>query len=244
VSSSRGDLLDDETANRFRQLEAPRSDAAQEPTCTRATQRFDGLLAPGEKPPLRASASAFQPPPEKTASIPVDVGAYHAVPRNDCPRCERPNNLFDKICVGCGTRLDTAEARAHNEKLWCAGQAAAEPDEVPAPPAAPEAADPLTQAMLARREELEALAAREMGRRPRRAGEQIALWRAIMRRGLEEDNRFEEEFATRKSRANLPVSAAVVLALFLLATLMGCGLRWWHLPVALAIGVLLVRRPR
>ena len=51
-------------------------------------------------------------------SISVDEEGFKAVPRNDCPRCERPNNLFDRKCVNCGARLDTPAARAYNEKLW------------------------------------------------------------------------------------------------------------------------------
>jgi hypothetical protein len=86
---------------------------------------------------------------------------------------------------------------------------------------------------------LEELAAREMSRRPRRAGEQISLWRSMTGRGR---NLFDEESAGSRSSGNLPIIAAVSLALFLLSSLLVYGPRWWHLPVVLGVGLLLVRR--
>ena len=231
--------MDDETINRFRQIEGPRSDAPDEPDHTPTSERFDVLLAPGEKPPANRLSSAFRPPPEGSSSIPVDAEGFNAVPRNDCPRCERPNNLFDRTCVNCGTRLDTPEARAHNEKLWRASQTAVESQEPVREPSAPEAPGLSAQQQAAIRIELEALAAREMGRHPRRAGEQIALWRFIMGRNVAPPNEYRVEL---KSTGNLPVIAAVVLALFLLGSLMVYGPRLWHLPVVVGVGLLLVRR--
>jgi hypothetical protein len=55
-------------------------------------------------------------------------------------------------------------------------------------------------------------------------------------------NPFDEEGAGPRSRGNLPVVAAVALALFLLSSLLVYGPRWWHLPVVLGVGLLLVRR--
>jgi hypothetical protein len=231
--------MDDETRDRFRQLEGPRSDSPAGPTQTRTSQRFDALLAPGEKPPVTRPTSAFRPPAEESDSVAVDAEGFNAVPRNDCPRCERPNNLFERRCVNCGTRLDTPAARAHNEKVWRAGLPESKPQEsapeLPAP-----GGKPLTpQQEAARRAALEELAAREMGRRPRRAGEQIALWRAITGQAA---SPVDPESSTSGPRGNLPVVAAVALGLFLLGSLMVYGPRLWHLPVVVGVGLLLVRK--
>jgi hypothetical protein len=86
---------------------------------------------------------------------------------------------------------------------------------------------------------LEELAAREMSRRPRRAGEQISLWRSMTGRGR---NPFDEESTGSRSSGNLPVIAAASLALFLLSSLLVYGPRLWHLPVVIGVGLLLVRR--
>ena len=231
--------MDDETRDRFRQLEGPRSEAADEPAHTATSDRFDVVLAPGEKPPATRLSSAFRPPAEDGSSIAVDAQGFEAVPRNDCPRCERPNNLFDRTCVNCGARLDTPAARTYNEKLWRASRPDAEAQKPARERPAPEAGglSPEQQATL--RAELEALAAREMGRHPRRAGEQIALWRFIMGRNVAPP---DEERAGFGPRGNLPVLAAVVLALFLLGSLMVYGPRLWHLLVVVGVGLLLVRR--
>jgi hypothetical protein len=231
--------MDDETLNRFRQLEGPRSDAADEPAHSPTSDRFDVVLAPGEKPPLGRPSSAFRPPTEGHMSISVDAEGFKAVPRNDCPSCERPNNLFDRKCVNCGARLDTGEARAYNEKLWRASQPESgqqgSASELPVPGGKP--LSPQQEA--ARRAALEELAAREMGRRPRRAGEQISLWRSMMGGGA---SAFDEEPSTFRPSGNLPVITAVALALFLLGSLMVYGPRLWHLPVVVGVGLLLVRR--
>jgi hypothetical protein len=129
--------------------------------------------------------------------------------------------------------------RAYNEKLWRAslpesGQQGSAP-ELPVPGAAP--LSPQQEA--ARRAALEELAAREMCRRPRRAGEQISLWRSMLGGGA---NAFDEEPTTFRSSGNLPVITAVTLALFLLGSLMVYGPRLWHLPVVVGVGLLLVRR--
>jgi hypothetical protein len=231
--------MDDETRDRFRQLERPRVDAPDDPPHTATSDRFDVVLAPGEKPPADHPSSAFRAPAEVHARVTVDSEGFKAVPRNDCPRCERPNNLFDRKCINCGARLDTPAARAHNEKLWRAGQPEGQLAQpmpgVPAPQR--EMLSPQQEA--ARRAALEELAAREMSRRPRRAGEQISLWRSMTGRGR---NPFDEESAGPRSRGNLPVVAAVALALFLLSSLLVYGPRLWHLPVVLGVGILLGRR--
>jgi hypothetical protein len=231
--------MDDETRDRFRQLEGPRSDDPDEPDHAPTSDRFDVVLAPGKKPPAPRPSSAFRAPAERHAPITVDAEGFQAVPRNDCPHCERPNNLFDRKCINCGARLDTVEARAHNEKLWRAGRPEVEwSPPVPGVPAAEqEALSPQHEA--ARRAALEEPALREISRRPRRAGEQIPLWRSMTGRGR---NPFDEEGAGPRSRGNLPVVAAVALALFLLSSLLVYGPRWWHLPVVLGVGLLLVRR--
>jgi hypothetical protein len=231
--------MDDDTRDRFRQLEGPRSDALEDPPHTATSDRFDAVLAPGEKAPASRPSAAFRPPTEKHAAITVDAEGFKAVPRNDCPRCERPNNLFDRKCVNCGARLDTPAARAHNEKLWRAGLPEVEwSPPVPGIPASEqEALSPQQEA--ARRAAMEDLAVREMSRRPRRAGEQISLWRTMTGRGL---NPFDEERAGSQSGGNLPVVAAVALALFLLTSLLVCGPRLWHLPLVIGVGLLLVRR--
>ena len=231
--------MDDETRDRFRQLEGPRSDAPAEPIQTRTSERFDVLLAPGQKAPVIRPPSAFRAPAEGSDSVAVDEEGLKAVPRNDCPRCERPNNLFDRKCVNCGTRLDTTAARAYNEKLWRADQPEAEPQETEPEPPAPGQESLTTQQEAARRAALEELATREMGRRPRRAGEQIALWRTITGQAA---NQGDEEAAEKRPSGNLPVVAAVALALFLLATLLAYGPRLWHLPVVVGVGFLLVKR--
>jgi len=231
--------MDDETRDRFRQLEGPRSDAPAGTAHTSTSDRFDVVLASGEKPPAGRPSSAFRPPEQAQVSIAVDAEGFKAVPRNDCPRCERPNNLFDRKCVNCGTRLDSPEARAHNEKLWRAGLPEVEwSPPVPGVPA-PEQEALSPQHEAARRAALEKLAAREMSRRPRRAGEQISLWRSMTGRGL---NPFDEDPTQPRSGGNLPVITAVVLALFLLSTLLVYGPRLWHLPVVIGVGLLLVRR--
>ena len=231
--------MDDETIKRFRQIEGPRSDAPEEPAHTDTSERFDVLLAPGEKPPANRLASAFRPPVEDDSSIPVDAEGFKAVPRNDCPRCERPNNLFDRTCVNCGTRLDTFEARAYNEQLWRFSQPETEPQKPVRERPAPKGTVLSPEQEAARRAELEELAAREMGRRPRRAGDQIAMWRTLTGRSVQES---DGERAGERSGGNLPVLAAVVLALFLLGSLMVYGPRLWHLPVVLGVGILLGRR--
>ena len=233
--------MDDETRDRFRQLEGPRSDVPDEPDHSRTSERFDVLLAPGEKPPARRPSSAFRPPAEAQTPVSVDAEGFKAVPRNDCPHCERPNNLFDRKCVNCGARLDTPAARAHNEKLWRAGLPEVERSPpVPGVPA-PEREELSPQQEAARRAALEELAAREMSRRPRRAGEQISLWRSMTGRGLDP---FDEQGAQPRSSGNLPVITAVALALFLLSSLLVYGPRLWHMPVVLGVGLLLGRRRR
>jgi hypothetical protein len=231
--------MDDETRDRFRQLEGPRSDAPDAPAHTPTSDRFDVVLAPGEKPPVGRPSSAFRPPTEGHMSISVDAEGFKAVPRNDCPRCERPNNLFDRKCVNCGARLDTPEVRAYNEKLWRANLPESEQQESAPEPPVPGAEPRAPQQEAARRAALEELAARETGRRPRRAGEQIALWRSMLGGGAAA---FDEEPSTSRRSGNLPVITAVVLALFLLGSLMVYGPRLWHLPVVVGVGLLLVRR--
>jgi hypothetical protein len=58
-------------------------------------------------------------------------------------------------------------------------------------------------------------------------------------RGL---NPFDEDPTQPRSGGNLPVITAVVLALFLLSSLLVYGPRLWHLPVVVGVGLLLVRR--
>jgi len=55
-------------------------------------------------------------------------------------------------------------------------------------------------------------------------------------------NAFDEQPSTLRASGNLPVITAVVLALFLLGSLMVYGPRLWHLPVVVGVGLLLVRR--
>ena len=232
--------MDDQTRDRFRQLEGPRSDAPAGPAHTPTSDRFDVVLAAGEKPPAGRPSSAFRPPEQAQTSIAVDEEGFKAVPRNDCPRCERPNNLFDRKCVNCGTRLDSPEARAHNERLWRASLPEGEPQEAASEHPAPRAGALSPQQESARRAEMEAMAVGEMSRRrPRGAGEPLALWRTLAKRRVDP---FDDEPRRSKPSGNLPVVAAVMLALFLLGSLQVYGPRLWHLAVVVGVGLLLVRR--
>jgi hypothetical protein len=231
--------MDDQTRDRFRQLEGPRSDAPAGPAHTPTSDRFDVVLAAGEKPPAGRPSSAFRPPDQAQVSIAVDAEGFKAVPRNDCPRCERPNNLFDRKCVNCGTRLDSPEARAHNEKLWRAslpeGESQDHASERPAPGG--DALSPEQESF--RRAEMEAMAVGELSRRPHRPGEPLMLWRTRAKRKADP---FDDEPRRPRSSGNLPVVAAVALALFLLGSLQVYGPRLWHLAVVVGVGLLLVRR--
>jgi hypothetical protein len=53
---------------------------------------------------------------------------------------------------------------------------------------------------------------------------------------------FDEEPKRPRSSGNLPVAAAVALALFLLGSLQVYGPRLWHLALVVGVGLLLVRR--
>jgi hypothetical protein len=231
--------MDDQTRDRFRQLEGPRSDAPAGPAHTPTSDRFDVVLAAGEKPPAGRPSSAFRPPDQAQVSIAVDAEGFKAVPRNDCPRCERPNNLFDRKCVNCGTRLDSPEARAHNEKLWRAslpeGESQDHASERPAPGG--DALSPEQESF--RRAEMEAMAVGELSRRPHRPGEPLMLWRTRAKRKADP---FDDEPRRPRSSGNLPVVAAVALALCLLGSLQVYGPRLWHLAVVVGVGLLLVRR--
>jgi hypothetical protein len=229
--------MDDQTRDRFRQLEGPRGDAPAGPTHTPTSDRFDVVLASGEKPPAGRPSSAFRPPEQAQGSIAVDAEAFKAVPRNDCPRCERPNNLFDRKCVNCGTRLDSPEARAHNEKLWRAGRPEGESQDPACELPKGGALSPEQESF--RRAEMEAMAVGELSRRPHRPGEPITLWRTLAKRRVDP---FDEEPKRPRSSGNLPIVAAVALALFLLGSLQVYGPRLWHLAVVVGVGLFLVRR--
>jgi hypothetical protein len=231
--------MDDETRDRFRQLEGPRSDAPAGPTHTPTSDRFDVVLASGEKPPAGRPSSAFRPPEQAQGSIAVDAEGFKAVPRNDCPRCERPNNLFDRKCVNCGTRLDSPEARAHNEKLWRASRPEGELQDPASERPVPGGGALSPEQESFRRAEMEAMAVGELSRRPHRPGEPLMLWRTRAKRRVDP---FDDEPKRPRSSGNLPVAAAVALALFLLGSLQVYGPRLWHLALVVGVGVLLVRK--
>jgi hypothetical protein len=86
---------------------------------------------------------------------------------------------------------------------------------------------------------MEAMAVGELSRRPHRPGEPITLWRTLAKRRVDP---FDEEPRRPRSSGNLPVVAAVALALFLLVSLQAYGPRLWHLAVVVGVGLLLVRR--
>jgi hypothetical protein len=231
--------MDDQTRDRFRQLEGPRSDAPAGPAHTPTSDRFDVVLAAGEKPPAGRPSSAFRPPEQAQGSIAVDAEAFKAVPRNDCPRCERPNNLFDRKCVNCGTRLDSHEARAHNEKLWRASRPEGELQDPASERPVPGGGALSPEQESFRRAEMEAMAVGELSRRPRGAGEPITLWHTLAKRRVDP---LDDEPKRPRSSGNLPVVAAVALAIFLLGSLQAYGPRLWHLALVVGVGLLLVRR--
>ena len=84
--------------------------------------------------------------------------------------------------------------------------------------------------------ELEKLLLRELDRRPMHAGQQISLWRALMRRSVEQ---IEERPAWQR---NLAIGLAVALAALVVGSLLVSGPKLWHLLATVGIGVLLVRR--
>jgi hypothetical protein len=121
-----------------------------------------------------------------------------------------------------------------------AGPAAAPPTDdggataAPGPPAEePVPISPETlAAMKGSRAELEALLMRELERRPRHAGEQITLFRSIMRRSVEEiEGRHE-------GPGRYLTGVAVVLGIFSLGGLLLAGPRLWQLLFAVGAGIL------
>jgi hypothetical protein len=110
-------------------------------------------------------------------------------------------------------------------------QSPATPTRQEAPPISPET----LAAMKGNQAELEERLLRELDRRPMHAGQQISLWRALMRRSVEQ---IEERPAWQ---GNLAIGLAVALAAFVVGSLLVSGPKLWHLLAAVGIGILLVR---
>jgi hypothetical protein len=147
---------------------------------------------------------------------------------------------FDAV-LGPGERPPVALDRDDGPAAPAPAASDPTPPDLPAPeldrPAPPPAADvPLeSQArMSASRAELEELVAAELNQRPMHAGQQIAIWRAIMRRSVDQIDR------GHGLRAGAPIGVAVLLALFLLGSLMVAGPRLWHLLLGAGVVLLLV----
>jgi hypothetical protein len=82
----------------------------------------------------------------------------------------------------------------------------------------------------------EAAVVAELNRRPMHAGQQIALWRALMKRGSQEIDE------SCRMRISLPVGIALVGGLFFLGSLLVTGPRLWHLFLLLGAGLFFLRR--
>ena len=103
-----------------------------------------------------------------------------------------------------------------------------------APPLAPES----LAAMKGSEAELEKLLLRELDRRPTHAGQQISLWRALMRRSVEQ---IEERPAWQ---LKLAIGLAVALAALVVGSLLISGPKLWHILAVVGLGILLVRHGR
>jgi hypothetical protein len=79
---------------------------------------------PGEEPPREVvTPERFSPPP---SGIALDRHDDAEQPFLRCPSCEADNSKFAARCINCQTPLDTAEARAWNDRLWQERRAARE----------------------------------------------------------------------------------------------------------------------
>lgn len=82
----------------------------------------------------------------------------------------------------------------------------------------------------------EAAVIAELNRRPMHAGQQITMWRALMKRGSQEIDE------SCRVRISVPVGVALVSGLFFLGSLLVTGPRVWHLLILVGAGLFYLRR--
>jgi hypothetical protein len=115
---------------------------------------------------------------------------------------------------------------------------------VPEPPpisetaaeAAPAPADSDQARQDAEQAALEAAVIAELNRRPMHAGQQITLWRTLMKRSSQEID------DSCRLRSSAPLGVAVLGGLFFLGSLLVTGPRAWHLLILLGGGLFYLRR--
>jgi ribosomal protein L37E len=105
---------------RFLHIERSRADAPGSDPDDATARRIGGVEQPAGAPgaPARSGAhlDRFTPPPP--ASIELDRPEAGQRPFTRCQRCGMDHHVGVDACTGCGARLDTAEVRAANDRLW------------------------------------------------------------------------------------------------------------------------------
>ncbi len=75
----------------------------------------DGATIPGPQVGLELEAS---PGDGDAIDLSIDTAPVRGQPFIRCTRCGADNTIHAEACVNCSARLDTAEQRAFNEKVW------------------------------------------------------------------------------------------------------------------------------
>lgn len=78
--------------------------------------------SPAEQRSLEAASPALrmldEAPEGRPAEMALDVALPEAQPFVRCARCGADSAIHAAVCANCGERLDTAEQRAHNDRVW------------------------------------------------------------------------------------------------------------------------------
>lgn len=75
----------------------------------------DGATIPGPQVGLELEAS---PGDVEAIDLSIDTAPVRGQPFIRCTRCGADNTIHAEACVNCSARLDTAEQRAFNDRLW------------------------------------------------------------------------------------------------------------------------------
>ena len=107
--------------DRFKRLEAPRTERAGDEASKKTEERFTRMeqeRAPGEAPPPRRPAAQRVERQVGDQPLALDNRSTQEQQFIRCMCCEADNSRYAQVCIHCGAPLQTDEQREYNEKFW------------------------------------------------------------------------------------------------------------------------------